>query len=73
LTADQEERSRRIWQAIMSLSTEDREIILLREFHGLSYQAIADAMGCPIGTVMSRLHVARKRLRMVLEKRGISL
>lgn len=73
LAADLEERTRRTWEAIMSLSTENREIILLREFHGLSYQAIADSMGCPVGTVMSRLHTARKHLRAVLEKRGISL
>jgi len=73
LAADLEERGRRVWQAIMSLSMEDREIIMLREFHGLRYRAISDSTGCPVGTVMSRLHAARKRLRAALEKRGISL
>ena len=72
VAADSSERSKRLWQTILDLSTEDREIILLREFHGLSYQAIAEAIGCPVGTVMSRLHTARKRLRAALQERGIT-
>ncbi|MFH1741337.1 MAG: sigma-70 family RNA polymerase sigma factor [bacterium] len=70
---DQKERGERVWQAVMSLAPDDREMILLREYHGLSYSAIAEAVGCPLGTVMSRLHAARKRLRSAIEKRGISI
>lgn len=34
----------------------------MHEAEGLSYQAVAEALGCPLGTVMSRLHRARARL-----------
>jgi RNA polymerase sigma-70 factor (ECF subfamily) len=40
-----------------------REVIVLREMEGLSYQEISDLLGCPAGTVMSRLARARTRLR----------
>jgi RNA polymerase sigma-70 factor (ECF subfamily) len=49
--------------AIQQLSTEFREIIMLREFEELSYQEIATILECPLGTVMSRLARARSKLR----------
>ncbi len=52
--------------AIRELPVEFREIILLREYEDLSYQEIADVLGCPIGTVMSRLGRARAKLRPLL-------
>jgi RNA polymerase sigma-70 factor (ECF subfamily) len=52
--------------AIDDLSVEFKEIILLREFEELSYQEIADVLGCPAGTVMSRLGRARAKLRTAL-------
>jgi RNA polymerase sigma-70 factor (ECF subfamily) len=52
--------------AINDLPLEFREIILLREFEELSYQEIADVLGCPAGTVMSRLGRARAKLRAAL-------
>ena len=57
---------KRVQEAIEQLPGEFREIILLREFEGLSYQEIADILGCPPGTVMSRLSRARSRLRRLL-------
>jgi RNA polymerase sigma-70 factor (ECF subfamily) len=53
-------------QAIDGLSPELREAIVLREVEGLSYKEIGDVMGVPIGTVMSRLSRARKRLQQAL-------
>ena len=44
-----------------------REAILLREVEGLSYKEIADRMGIPEGTVMSRLYYARKKLQSLLK------
>jgi RNA polymerase sigma-70 factor, ECF subfamily len=44
-----------------------REILLLCDVEDMSYQEIADTLSIPIGTVMSRLHRARKALRAVLE------
>jgi RNA polymerase sigma-70 factor, ECF subfamily len=52
--------------AINDLPLEFREIILLREFEELSYQEIAEVLGCPAGTVMSRLGRARAKLRAAL-------
>jgi RNA polymerase sigma-70 factor (ECF subfamily) len=43
-----------------------REIIVLRDIEGFSYQQIATILGCPSGTVMSRLGRARHRLRQLL-------
>jgi RNA polymerase sigma-70 factor (ECF subfamily) len=56
----------RIRQAILQLSIEFREVILLREYEGLSYREIAGVMNCPIGTVMSRLGRARSKLGVLL-------
>jgi len=56
----------RIREALDKLSPEHRAVILLKEIEGLSYQEIADTVGCAIGTVMSRLFNARKRLQEML-------
>lgn len=53
--------------AIEKLSPEHRLVIQLREFEGLDYATIAKVVGCSIGTVMSRLHYARKHLQKLLE------
>ena len=58
--------TQRVREAIEQLSTEFREIILLREFEDLSYQEIATLLDCPPGTVMSRLGRARSKLRSLL-------
>jgi RNA polymerase sigma-70 factor (ECF subfamily) len=49
--------------AIEKLPSEFREVIVLRELENLSYQEIASVAGVPVGTVMSRLARARKRLK----------
>jgi RNA polymerase sigma-70 factor (ECF subfamily) len=53
-------------QAIEELPVEFREVIILREFEGLSYQQIASVADLPVGTVMSRLARARQRLERAL-------
>ena len=53
--------------AIQELSADHRQAILLKEIEGLSYQEIADVMECSIGTVMSRLFYARKKLQEKLK------
>jgi RNA polymerase sigma-70 factor (ECF subfamily) len=52
--------------AIQQLSIQHREIIILREYEELSYREIATILGCPLGTVMSRLASARLKLRDLL-------
>jgi RNA polymerase sigma-70 factor (ECF subfamily) len=54
--------------ALEDLAVEFREAIVLREMEGLSYKEIADIAGVPIGTVMSRLARARKRLQIYLTR-----
>ena len=55
-----------IRKALDGLSAEHRAVIILREIDGLSYSEISDVVGCSKGTVMSRLHHARKRLQGAL-------
>lgn len=52
--------------AISELTPEHRAVILLREVDGLSYEEISRVMDCPKGTVMSRLHYARRQLQVRL-------
>ncbi len=52
--------------AIEGLPNAYREVIVLRDFEGFTYQEIAAILDCPAGTVMSRLSRARERLRAIL-------
>lgn len=64
---EREERRRMVAAAIESLPAREREVLALKEFEGLSYREIAALVGVPIGTVMSRLYSARRRLVQALE------
>ena len=57
----------RIDAAIAKLSPEHRTVILLKEMEDLQYHEIAETVGCSIGTVMSRLFYARKKLQTLLK------
>ena len=57
----------RIYRALDEIPEDMREAVLLREVEGLSYKEIADRMGIPEGTVMSRLFYARKKLQSLLK------
>jgi len=57
----------RIDNAIAQLSPEHRAVILMKETEGMQYHEIAEALGCSIGTVMSRLFYARKKLQNLLK------
>ena len=59
---EQEELRGEIDLAMEKLSYEHRSVLLLHEFEGMEYKEIAKAMHCSIGTVMSRLFYARRRL-----------
>ncbi|MEZ4239687.1 MAG: sigma-70 family RNA polymerase sigma factor [Myxococcota bacterium] len=56
----------RIMEAMDELPEDQRQVILLRELEGLQYKEIAEVMGIPEGTVMSRLFYARKKLQKLL-------
>ncbi len=53
-------------KALAQLSPVHRAVLLLREVEGLSYQEMAKVMGCSVGTIMSRLFHARKRMQKLL-------
>ena len=65
--------AREISRAFEELSDDARAIVLLADVEELSYKEIADVVGCPIGTVMSRLHRARKQLQGSLHKHAVEL
>lgn len=57
-------------RALAELSPEHREVLVLREFQGLDYDAIAQTTGCSKGTIKSRLARAREQLRVRLMEHG---
>jgi RNA polymerase sigma-70 factor, ECF subfamily len=62
----QNDRDNRVRKALEKLPVNFREILILREFEGMSYREIAYITGMPAGTVMSTLSRARDRLRQAL-------
>lgn len=69
---DQErfERMRKLDAALSALSEEHRVIVLLHDTEGYKLTEIQDLMGVPVGTIKSRLHRARARLREILSADG---
>lgn len=65
--------SQEIQKALDELSEEHRLMIVLADIEELSYKEIADIVGCPIGTVMSRLHRARKHMQGRLVEQAIEM
>jgi RNA polymerase sigma-70 factor (ECF subfamily) len=59
-------RAEHVRRAVLDLPVNLRTVIILREFEDRSYREMAEILEVPIGTVMSRLHEARGRLRRVL-------
>jgi RNA polymerase sigma-70 factor (ECF subfamily) len=57
--------------AIDRLPDVQRETLILREVEGLSYKEVAESLGISKGTVMSRLHYARKKVQKILEDEGV--
>jgi RNA polymerase sigma-70 factor (ECF subfamily) len=62
-----------VQDAIEELPDDARQTLLLREVDGLSYAEISKLLGIPKGTVMSRLHHARRRVRVLLEDKGMTV
>jgi RNA polymerase sigma factor (sigma-70 family) len=58
--------SARVNSAIEALPTVFREVLVLRELEGLSYEALSETLNIPMGTVMSRLARARRMLKLAL-------
>jgi len=66
-TMERSEIRAQIDNAIAQLSPEHRAVILMKEIEEMQYHEIAETLGCSIGTVMSRLFYARKKLQNLLK------
>jgi RNA polymerase sigma-70 factor (ECF subfamily) len=62
------EMSRAVARAMAELPEEQRAAILLKEYHGLTFQEIAEMLGCPLSTVKTRLYQGLSVLRRRLER-----
>ena len=72
IQAEKRERVERVWAAVLELPAEFREAVVLCELEERSYEEAAQVMGCPIGTIRSRLHRGRALLMARLEMlRGV--
>jgi RNA polymerase sigma-70 factor (ECF subfamily) len=60
-----------ITQAMSALSDDQRITIVLKEYHGLTFQEIADLQGCPLSTVKTRLYQGLAVLRRELQREGV--
>jgi RNA polymerase sigma-70 factor, ECF subfamily len=65
--AEQSERRNQVRAAVVELPAEFREVVVLCELEEMSYEEAAEMIGCPIGTIRSRLHRARALLLARLE------
>ena len=61
------ELQRQVQKAVYSLPTQLRAVVVLHDMEGLSYEEVAQTVGCPVGTVKSRLFNARLLLRRKLQ------
>ena len=57
----------KVWKVVSELPLKQREIVVLRDYQDLSYNEISEVLSLPQGTVMSRLHRARKQLASALK------
>lgn len=65
--ASQKQFEERVQKAMEKLSEDQRAVLILRDIEGLSYQEIAEVIKCSLGTVMSRIHYGRRKLRELLK------
>ena len=67
---ERQELSKVVADAMALLPEEQRTAIILKEYHGMTFQEIADLQGCPLSTVKTRLYQGLSVLRRHLEKQG---
>jgi RNA polymerase sigma-70 factor, ECF subfamily len=66
------ELGRAVSKAMAALPEEQRTAIILKEYHGLTFQEIADMLDCPLSTVKTRLYQGLSVVRKQLEQAGVS-
>ncbi|MFH0990397.1 MAG: sigma-70 family RNA polymerase sigma factor [bacterium] len=65
---ERKELREQVWTALWQLDPSDRQLIVARDILNTSYEMLAELMDCPLGTVMSRLYYARKKLKQRLQE-----
>lgn len=65
------DRARVVAAAVGGLSEDQREVVILKEYEGLTFPEIAEVLGVPLSTVKTRLYRALAQLRIELEKQGV--
>ncbi len=70
---EQSETQQCVRHAVQMLDEERRSVLLLRDFDGMDYGAIAETLEIPVGTVRSRLHRARLELKTILQRKAVQL
>jgi RNA polymerase sigma-70 factor, ECF subfamily len=63
--------ARQVAAAVEALAPEQREVIVLKEYEGLTFAEIGDVLGIPVSTVKTRLYRGLVQLRSLLESRGL--
>lgn len=72
ILAERSEFDHAVWRAAAQLPPVLRDTVVLVDFDGLTYAEAAAALGAPIGTVMSRLHRGRRRIKNYLIEHGLA-
>jgi RNA polymerase sigma-70 factor (ECF subfamily) len=67
-TAQQSQEALLLHSALMQISEDKREVLILSRFQDLKYEEIAQLLGCEVGTVKTRVHRALQDLRQVFEQ-----
>jgi RNA polymerase sigma-70 factor (ECF subfamily) len=65
---EQADQAKRVRRALSQMSPEHRAVLVMKDMEGQKYEAIAEALGVPVGTIRSRLHRARLELRGLLNE-----
>ena len=63
---EKEETMNKVWHAIAGLPDIYKSVVMLKYMHGLSYEDMAGVLGCPVGTIRSRLNKAKEKLKQEL-------
>jgi RNA polymerase sigma-70 factor, ECF subfamily len=69
---EKNEIEEKVKKAVMSLPQDHRTVLILKHYQGLSYNEISEILGCPLGTVKSRIHYALIELRKTLDRNNIT-
>ena len=64
--------SQSVAKAMRALTADQRAALILKEYHGLTFQEIAELLGCPLSTVKTRLYQGLTVLRRELERTGVT-